>query len=91
MILTSIGMGLLLLGVVVGWMLNEAKHSKIKAILRTGLRNADNYKPGGRDKVVLLYNQIAEAMGWESELCYPQRDDKYTGKPEARYYPFRNQ
>jgi hypothetical protein len=72
--------------VVVGWLWihEHTANSKLKAVLRTALRAADNYKPGGRDEVRIRYNQLASLIGWESE-CFPQPDEKYAGKPSNRH------
>lgn len=60
-------------------------NQKLKGILRTALRNADNYKPGGRDHVRVPYNQLAAILGWRPEN-FPQYSDKdFTGKPQQRH------
>lgn len=47
-------------------------NQKLRAIIRTGLRKAES---DHSEMVRIPYNQLAEAIGWDSEL-YPMRDDK---------------
>lgn len=62
-----------------------ASSSRLKGVLRTALRAADAYKPGGRDEVRIKYNQLAQLMGWRSEN-YPMRDPgSFGGKPSERH------
>jgi len=62
----------------IGWnILQLSDASKIKAILRTGLRKADSDR---RDVVRIPYNQIVEAMGWSRSFPY-LRDEKFGRKP----------
>ncbi len=57
-----------------------AAKQKLLGVLRTSLRNAEQYKPGGRDEVRIPYNQLAELVKWDSEL-FPMPDAKHTHKP----------
>lgn len=60
---------------------------KVNGVLRTALRDADKYKPGGRDHCRIPYNQLAELLGWKSDN-YPQRTDKF-GTPKSKLPQFK--
>ena len=62
----------------IGWNIVQLMDaSKIKAILRTGLRKAERDR---RDVVRIPYNQLVEAMQWSREHPY-MRDEKFNRKP----------
>jgi hypothetical protein len=50
------------------WLRELSKNAEIKGILRTGLREAESYKPGGRDHIRIPYTQAAHLIGWVSDL-----------------------
>ena len=78
---------LLFLGALFMYLWTLAGHGKLRAVLRTALRAADAYKPGGRDHVRIPYNQLAELLDWRSEAKnYPMRTDSFTGKAVADWY-----
>ena len=76
----DIGITALFLLAIVLWLRRMMEDQKLKAVLRTALRKADLYKPGGREIVTIPYNQLAELIGWKSDN-FPMRENKYTGKP----------
>lgn len=70
----------LLLGLTILYGLRMYADTRLHVLLRTYLRQADKYKPGGRDTVVIPYNELASKVNWKSDN-YPMRTDKFTSKP----------
>ena len=79
--------GLLLLSLI-ALMISISSKQKVNSVLRTALRNADAYKPGGRETVVIPYNQLAELMGWKSDN-FPMREDSSFCKPKHNTQTFK--
>jgi hypothetical protein len=76
----DIGITLAFIGALVLWIGRIMEQEKVYRVLRSALRQADDYKPGGRDIATIPYNQLALLVGWKSDN-FPQ-PDKVPGEPE---------